>query len=268
MTANQNEITNQHENFQFEHYQDTKTWTIRTKEGFYWSLSPTSISANCKDSKSAAHFQIKWNEDGTCSLIANSTCDFTKKDQSKSICNRKSGQLYATSMLNNQEPVKFQIKFENRAFLNLRPSTGFGYIGLKTVDSQPSSKIDVNKITPDRIVIEYATMTTDSIAKNDRSKQPTNIVTDSANSGDNSISFNYCYFKMPANNKYWSIIDNSTVICDATTQQCAQQFVIELVTASTIQIRTYDTSAYLTLTNQGVLQVSNCNAEDATIFEF
>ena len=156
LTANQNEITNQHETFQFEYHSDSKTWTIRTKEGFYWSLSPTSIAANCKDAKSAAHFQLRWNEDGSsggsCSLIANSTSDFSKKDQLKWICNRKSGQLYAASMSSNQQPVKFEFKFQNRRFLNLRPLTSFGYVGLK---NQEASKIELNKITPDSIVIEY-----------------------------------------------------------------------------------------------------------------
>ena len=94
-------------------------------------------------------------------------------------------------------------------------------------------------------------------------------MTDSATSkGDISTSYNYCYFRMPANsNKYWSIVDNGTVVCDAT-QQCAQQWVIELVTSSTALIRTFDTSSYLTLTAQGFLQVTNCNPEEATIWEF
>jgi len=263
LTANQNEITSQHETFQFEYQADSKTWTIRTKEGFYWSLSPTSIAANCKDVKSAAHFRMQWNEDGSFSLIANSTSDFSKKDQLKWISNRKSGQLYAMPMSNNQEPVKFEFKFENRRSLNLRPSTSFGYIGLK---NQDASKIELNKITPDSILIEYGT--NESMSNElDRLKQA-GIVTDSATSpGDNTTAYNYCYFKMPANNKYWSIAENS-IICDATTQQCAQQFVLELVTGTTILIRTYETSSYLTLNNQGILQISNCNAEEATQWEF
>ena len=271
LTANQNEITSQHETFEFEYQLDTKTWTIRTKQGFYWSLSPTSIAANCKDLKTAAHFKLQWNEDGTCSLQANSTSDFTKKDQLKWICNRKSGQLYATAMSNNsQEPVKFQFKFENRAFLSLRPSTSFGYIGLKNFEA---SKIEVNKITPDSILVEYGLnkmAAANGNESNSRAKQEgtgNSIVTSAV---ENSIidEYNYCYFKMPANGKYWSIIDNNTVICDATQQCAAQQWVIELISSTSILIRTYETSSYLTLTNQGLLQVSNCSAEDATQWEF
>lgn len=158
-------------------------------------------------------------------IAANSPTDFAqKKDQLKWVANRKSGQLFATLMSNSQEPVKFQIKFQNRAFLNLRPSTSFGYIGLKNADA---SKIEVNKITSDSIVLEYGSNDT-ATNEIDRLKK-TLIATDSATSpGDNTIGYNYCYFKMPTNNKYWSIVDNNFVVCDATTKQCAQQWVIEL----------------------------------------
>ena len=160
--------------------------------------------------------------------------------------------------------MRFQVKFENRAFLNLRPSTSFGYIGLKNSDS---SKIEVNKITPDRIVVEYGA--SEAASQQEADRKQAGVVTDSATSkGDTSTSYNYCYFRMPANsNKYWSIVDGGTVVCDAT-QQCAQQWVIELVSNSTALIRTYDTSSYLTLTNQGFLQVANCSPEEATVWEF
>ncbi|RWS15974.1 singed-like protein [Dinothrombium tinctorium] len=238
LSANQNEITSEFETFQLQYNQEFDTWHISTKEGNYWGLGGAStIQAANKDEKNRGHFKIKWNDDGTCSILASSDGKATD-DSMKWICNRKSGQLFTGS----QDPVRFFAMLQNRTSFNLRASTGSGFIGIKVPGS---GKLESGKTAPDSILVEYV---------------------NSENSDDSA--FNCCYFKMPANNKYWSVIDGNIVVCDAASPTCAQQWIMELRNGSCIAIRMFDSGSYLTLTNQGAITVTNCQAKDATLWEF
>jgi len=157
----------------------------------------------------------------------------------KWVCAKKSGQLFTGSA----EPVKFYMKFENRRSFNLRASNGSGFVGLKMAGA---GKLETSKTTPDSIVVEYAT---------------------SDNLDDINATFDCCYLKMLANNKYLSVVDGNQVACDATTPACAQQWQLELRTGSCIAIRTFEARSYLYQTNNGALNVSNIAPADATLWK-
>jgi hypothetical protein len=239
LSANQNEAT-QHETFQFEFDNESNCWFVSTYEGNYWSLGGAStIQASNKDIKSRAYFKIKWNnEDGSCSLLVSDSP--TEETNMKWICARKSGQLYT----GQSDAVKFYVKFLNRTSINLRGSSASGFVGLKVPGA---GKLESNKTTPDSIRIEYA---------------------NSDNMDDIDSTFNCCYLKMVANNKYLSIIDGNSVACDASSPACAQQFQLELRNGTCIAIRTFESHSYLNLTNNGAIIVSNCSPENATLWEF
>lgn len=158
----------------------------------------------------------------------------------KWICNRKSGQL----CIGASEPVKFYLMFQNRTSLNLRSNTGSGFVGLK---APGSGKLESNKTSPDSILVEYCS---------------------AEGINDDGTPFNCCFFKMPVNNKYWSIVDAGSVACDTPSPTCAQRWIMELRTGSCIAIRAFENGSYLTLTNQGAIQVNNCAPKDATLWEF
>lgn len=81
--------------------------------------------------------------------------------------------------------------------------------------------------------------------------------------------FNCVYLKqLAAGGKYWSIIDGNTVAADATTQACAQQWLLELRSGTCCAIRTFDSMAYLNLTNNGAILVAGCPPEAATLWGF
>lgn len=237
MSANQNEIS-QFEAFQLKYNKDADTWNIFTQDGNYWALGAAStIQASSKDEKNACQYRFNWNSDGTVSM---SLVNGKENSDLKWICSRKSGQL----CIGTSDPVKFYLMFRNRKSLNLRASTGSGFVGLKSIDS---GKLETNKTSPDSIIVEYANC-------------------DSSSADDNN-GFTSCYFKMPANNKYWSISDGNLIACDASTRSCAQKWIMELRNGSCIAIRTLESSdVYLTLTNQG--SINCCQSKNATLWEF
>ena len=227
-------------------YESEGTWRIKAKEGQYWALgAANAIQTSSKEPKIAGHFRLKWNNDeGSCNILASNKVTDAESAM-KWICARKSGQLY----VGNSDPVGFFIVFQNRTSLNLRASTGSGFVGLKM---QGTSKLEASKTSPDSIIVEYG----NSESQHDQS--------DDTNQNE----FDCCYFKMPANNKYWSIIDGNQVACDSTTHSCAQQFLIELRTNQAIAIRLFESSQYLTTSGQGALAIKGCSPSEATLWEF
>ena len=242
LSANQGDITCNHETFELEYHPKSDTWNIRSKEGNYWAPGAAStIQASSRDKKQAAFFRLKWNEDGTCSILATDAAGLEGNEGSqKWVCARKSGQLCFSAT----DPVGFHVMLQNRRSLNLRPANGSGFIGLKALGL---GKLEANKTSPDSILIEYA--------NND-------------NLDDVTGTFNCCYFKMSGNNKYWSIVDGNTVAADSTSNTCAQQFQIELRSGSTIAIRLFDNCSFLNLSKQGSLILMNCGPNEATLWEF
>ncbi|KAI1278794.1 Protein singed [Halotydeus destructor] len=240
VTANQNDISNEHETFQLE-FEPEGCWRIRTNGGQYWGLGAASaIQTSSMDVKSAGHFRFKYNaEDGSCKLLASSKANDSESNM-KWICARKSGHLYTGT-----DPVGLFIMFQNRTALNLRALGSSGFVGLKLPGT---FKVEASKTAPDSVVVEYAN------SENNR---------DAENS-----SFDCCFLKMPVNNKYWSVGDANSITCDQSSTNCAQQFLIELRSESTIAIRLFESSNYLSLTNQGALIVKGCGAEEATQWEF
>ncbi|XP_015793519.1 protein singed [Tetranychus urticae] len=242
LSANQNEITTQFETFQLQYDKGNDTWHILTKDGNYWALGAAStIQASSRDEKSGLHFKLKWNDDGTCSILLSSDPGASEDDM-KWICNRKSGQL----CIGTSDPVKFYLMFRNRTSLNLRSISASGFIGLK---GPGSGKLESSKTSPDSIKVEYCSA-------------------EGVGDSDDDAPFSCCFFKMPVNNKYWSIVDAGSVACDSSSPTCAQRWVMELRTGSCIAIRAYETGSYLTLTGQGAIQVSNVASKDATLWEF
>lgn len=242
VSANQNEITSSHEVFELQYQECSDTWTIRTKDHHYWSPGAASaIQTNSGDISSAAHFKMIWNQDdGSCSLLVSNTSGKNDESGAKYVAARKSGQLCYSS----QDQASFYLLLQNRTSLNLRSANGSGFVGLKVPGS---GKLDATKSIPDSILIEYA-----------NSDQVDN----------DEATFNCCYFKMPAINKYWSMIDNNQLACDASSVTCAQQFQLELRTGSTIAIRLFENSSYLNLTKQSSLAISGCQPSEATLWEF
>ena len=243
VSANQNEITSSHEVFELQYHDYSDTWTIRTKDHHYWSPGAASaIQTNSGDVSSAAHLKLVWNpEDGSCSLLVSNKDGRDDESTAKWVAARKSGQL----CYSGQDAASFYMLFQNRTSLNLRASNGSGFVGLKLPGS---GKLDATKSIPDSILLEYGN--SDQDVDNDEA------------------TFNCCYFKMPAINKYWSIIDNNQLACDSLSTTCAQQFQLELRTGSTIAIRLFQHSSYLNLTKQSTLTVIACQPSEATLWEF
>ncbi|XP_074603413.1 fascin domain-containing protein singed isoform X2 [Brevipalpus obovatus] len=249
LSANQNEITSQHETFQLQYNKSSDTWHILTKDGNYWALGAAStIQASSRDEKNACYFKLKWNADGTTSILLSSLDGKTDEANAKWICNRKSGQL-CTGVA---DPVKFYLMFRNRTSLNLRAANGSGFVGLK---SAGSSKLESNKTSPDSIIVEYS----NSEATNGKS-----VGSDGDENG-----FNSCLFKMPANGKYWSVIEANMIACDVGSPSCAQRWIMELRNGCSIAIRTLEsTTSYIQLTLQGAITMGSCQPENATLWEF
>lgn len=242
LSANQADITCNHETFELEYESRNEVWNIRSKEGNYWAPGAAStIQASSRDKKSAAAFRIKWNEDGTCSILATDASGQEGSEGSqKWVCARKSGQLCFSAT----DPVGFHAMLRNRCSLNLRPANGSGFIGLKHLGL---GKLEANKTSPDSILIEYA---------------------NNENGDDVTGTFNCCYFRMSGNNKYWSVVDGNTVAADSSSNTCAQQFQIELRSGTTIAIRIFESCSYLNLNKQGSLIIMNCGPKEATLWEF
>ena len=242
VSANQNEITSSHEVFELQYHDKSDTWTIRTKDHHYWSPGAASaIQTNSGDISSAAYFKMVWNQDdGSCSLLVSNSSGRSDESGAKWVAARKSGQLCYSS----QDPAYFYVVFQNRTSLNLRAANGNGFVGLKVPGS---GKLDATKSIPDSIKIEYAN-------------------SDQADNDETTL--NCCYFRMPAINKYWSIIDNNQLACDSASITCAQQFQLELRTGSTIAIRLFENSSYINLTKQSSLAITGCQPCEATLWEF
>lgn len=98
-------------------------WYLSTKDGKYWSLGAASTVQVASNNRSdRAGFRLAWNRDeGTCSLLA------IDDNQSRTLCARKSGQLYT----GGSESIKFFIKFMNRTNISLRASNSSGFLGTK-----------------------------------------------------------------------------------------------------------------------------------------
>ena len=242
LAANQSDVSAKYETFELEFNLKSETWNIRSKDGNYWAPGAAStIQASSREKRDAGYFRLKWTEDGTCSILAtDSNGTEGQEPNQKWVCARKSGQLCFSAT----DPVGFHMMFQNRRSLNLRPVNGTGFVGLKHPDA---GKLEANKTSADAILVEYA---------------------NSDNSDDVISTFNCCYLKMSANNKYWSVVDGESVAADASSTACAQQFQIELRSGSSIAIRIFDTSSYLNLSKQGTLIIVNCGPKDATQWEF
>jgi len=240
LSANQSDVTSEHETFQLEYNIKSDTWNIRTKDGQYWNPGAASaIQVSSRSRESSGFFKLKWNEDGTCSLLYSDSSGI-EDDNSRWVCARKSGQL----CLSQTDPVGFHLLLRNRTSLNLRPASGSGFVGLK----QPGlGKLDVSKTSPDSVLIEYVNSETDE---------------------DVAGSFNCCLLKMPSNGKYWSVVDGNQAAADASSPSCAQQFILEIRSGFTLAIRLLESPSYFNLTKQSTLSVTKCQPNEATLWEF
>ncbi|XP_054719506.1 protein singed-like [Uloborus diversus] len=139
VTANQDEISD-HETFQLEFNEKTKSWHIRTMQDKYWSLdSSGGIQANASKGPSSAHFVLEWMPEGSVLFKANN---------GKYVAAKKSGHLYANSD-KVEDMEKFYFYLINRQTLVLKCEQGF--VGYK---SAASPKLECNKATYESIFIE------------------------------------------------------------------------------------------------------------------
>jgi fascin 1/2 len=243
LSANQNDVTVTHETFELQYNTSSDTWNIQSQDGNYWSSGAVSaISVSSRDKKTAGHFKIKWNDDGTCSILS---VDASGKEPSEPrwVCARKSGQL----CLSANDPVGFYMMFMNRQVINLRPSNGSGFLGLKQLGQ---GKIDCGKTAPDSILVEYVNSETDH--------QEADIMS----------TFNCCLLRMPTNGKYLSVVDGNCVAADSVSPSGGQQFLLELRSGTTLAIRLLENASYLNLSKQSVLCINQCQPNEATEWEF
>lgn len=243
LSANQSDVTASHETFDLQYNSSNDTWNMKTKDGNYWSPgTTTAIPVSSRDKSSAGMFKIKWNDDGTASILATDSSGNETKDP-KWVCARKSGQL----CLSSNDPVGFHVMFMNRQVINLRPSNGSGFLGLKQLGL---GKIECGKTAPDSILVEYVNSETDHREE------------------DIMSTFNCCVLRMPTNGKYVSIVDGNCVAADGASPSCGQQFLLELRSGSTLAIRLFENASYLNLTKQNTLCISKCQPNEATLWEF
>jgi len=170
VSANQMETTSKYETFQFIYHKQTGLWSIMTQDCNFWTISKnTNTVCVCRpadyEALTRGQFRLIWSEnDATFSLryIDHSS---VQSQTERWISARKSGQLYLSGIgsspnlpSNQQEAVKFIMRFQNRRLLNLRPIEGNGYVGLKSLSSGPnvvSKQLEANKTSPDTLQIEY-----------------------------------------------------------------------------------------------------------------
>lgn len=243
LSANQSDVTATHETFELQYNTSSDTWNIRSHEGNYWAPGAVcAIPVSSRDKKTAGHFKIKWNDDGTATILS---VDASGKESSEPrwVCARKSGQL----CLSANDPVGFHMMFMNRQVINLRPSNGSGFLGLKQLGL---GKIDCGKTVPDSILIEYVNSETDH--------QETDIMS----------TFNCCLLRMPTNGKYLSVVDGNCVAADSASPSGGQQFLLELRSGTTLAIRLLESASYLILNKQSVLCICQCQPNEATEWEF
>jgi hypothetical protein len=233
LTANQNEIGDEHETFELQHLSAGDEWRVMSKSGQYWAVAGSSVAANTSDASAATSFRLHWNEDGSCSWQV-----ATAAHSGKWICARKSGQLCVGSAAAPSEPVSFQLRLQNRSQLLLRPSGGSGFVGLKSADG---SKLECGRLAPDSVRPVW---------------------------DEPAPALGGCFMWMPTNNRYWSLADGNSIRADASSAACAQSWVMELRTASAIALRTADTGLYLSSNSQGQLQVQASDPSAAYLWEF
>lgn len=78
-----------------------------------------------------------------------------------------------------------------------------------------------------------------------------------------------CYLKTICNDRYLVVDDKqSSVLCEATNKACAQSWIIELRSNSSLAIRASDNHAYMQLGTNGTITLSRCDPKDATLWEF
>lgn len=243
LSANQSEVTDTHETFELEYNTSNETWNIKSKDGNYWSTGAASgIPVSSRDKPSSGTFKITWNDDGTASLFATDASG-KETQEPRWVCARKSGQL----CLSANDPVGFHVMFMNRQVINLRPSNGSGFLGLKQIGL---GKIEAGKTAPDSILVEYVNSETDH--------QENDIMS----------TFNCCLLRMPTNGKYLSVVDGNCVAADAVSPSHGQQFLLELRTGYTLAIRLMEHASYLNLTKQNTLCISKCSPNESTLWEF
>lgn len=139
VTANQDEISD-HETFQLEFHEPSKSWHIRTMQDKYWSLDSTGgIQANASKSSSNSLFTLEWLPEGSVAFQAKN---------GKYVAAKKSGHLYANSD-KIEDMEKFYFYLINRQTLVLKCEQGF--VGYK---SPSSPKLECNKATYQSIYLE------------------------------------------------------------------------------------------------------------------
>lgn len=232
LSANQNEVTGQHETFQMEFDSKTGLWYFNNADGKYWSQGAAS-AMHISDSSARAGMRLEWSgSDGTCSLLIANGSD-------KPIGARKSGQLAA-----GLEPVGFFIKFLNRTCISLRSSVSSGFVGTK------GQKLETGRTIADLFQIEYADAEGVTLCQNE----------------DAAICC--CYLKASNTGKYLTAADGGQLVADGISTACSQAFQLELRNGSSLSIKTFDTNQYLNASPTGAIQLVACQPEKATLWEF
>lgn len=86
---------------------------------------------------------------------------------------------------------------------------------------------------------------------------------------DQLAQFECCYLKSISNDRYLVVGNNdSSVLCDATNKACAQSWIIELRSHTSIAIRASDNHAYMQLGTNGTIFLSRCDSKEASLWEF
>lgn len=79
----------------------------------------------------------------------------------------------------------------------------------------------------------------------------------------------FCYLRCLANKRYLRASDDqSSVTCDASSRSAAQAWLLQLRGHNCVAIRASDTQAYVQLGANGIIHLSRCRAEEASLWEF
>ncbi|XP_076257341.1 fascin domain-containing protein singed [Rhynchophorus ferrugineus] len=140
LTANQDDISN-YETFQLEFDWSTKRWYIRTMQDKYWTLETGGgIQASGDKRSSNALFDLVWQNDGSVTFRANN---------GRYVITKRSGHLFATSDVIDDDTCKYYFYLVNRPILVLKCEQGF--VGYKAAGNP---KLECNKATYETIKVE------------------------------------------------------------------------------------------------------------------
>ena len=255
-------------------------WQVSNKCCTFWTLSGGNVAGN---GASPTFFRIHWQANGSCSLEAFPSVE--QKEESRWICARKSGQLFASTGNNaSSAPACFWVRVANRRLISLRPvnfngavgaagaaaAYGVGFVGLRL--GEVGLRLDCNKSTPENIELVYVEQPKAvEMTKNEQNEAETeesSKVKSTALEGQTTGAFFY-HLRLCVNKRFWTVGSKQLISCDAEEQDKAHKWTLEYRSGHELAIRSFDDPiGYVGMNGQGLLQLIHCDPKKAPLWDF